>query len=157
MSLDADDILKVLRAEKRLVSRAKYKNKGHRDYCEAVTPVLCAEFPEANIRFISNYHVSRIPRKYTFVLLIQEKRSLALDVAPGRTHFNPITGEIVRTTHWQIIPDLNSARPDHRELSHWEWYKEFMSVANIEFDNQYIAPSFTDGYKQAELWDFNDE
>ncbi|WP_022694311.1 hypothetical protein [Ponticaulis koreensis] len=155
MTLSAEDLLGILNAEKQMHSKLRFREKDHPDYEEAVCPVLCPEFPEANIQFVTHYHISRIPRKYSFVLLVQQKRCLALDVGPGRAHYNIRTGQVVTHTHWQRLPDITNAEPDSRELTHWQWYKEFMEVAKIDYKDQYAAPKFDNVVEQSDLWNYD--
>lgn len=84
-------------------------------------------------------HRYRQPRKYSFTLNYCNQRVFALDVNPGRVHFNPQTLEQVGVTHWQKWPDLD-AIGDPRNLGHRDWFTEFLKRSCIVYTKRCPPP-----------------
>ena len=143
-------VLAVLDAPKRVDGRLIYKGANHPEYREAKALVRCPTYPELNMQFRASYHVARLPRKYSFMLFIEGERVYALDVAPGRRHFNVRTRKSVAVTHWQKWPTME-AEPDDQELTHHQWFEEFCARANLTFAKPYVPPQFDSGITQREL------
>lgn len=99
--------------------------------------------PNLNARVVLVAHKNRKPFKYAFSLLLGGYRVLALDVNPGGSHFNVGTLVSINVTHWQVWP-MEEAEPDERELSHRQWWAEFLARANIAYDGPYEPPPFVE-------------
>jgi hypothetical protein len=132
----------ILDSEKVIQADLVYRTKLNGDFREAQAPVLCAAHPEVNIRFISLYHIARVPRKFCFLLTLEGERILALDVEPGHTHTNPLSLKTVHGTHWHAWPDVEEAREDGQSCSHWEWFMMFLRRANLSYEGTYEKPKF---------------
>lgn len=136
----------ILDSQKFIQGELVYRQKAHGEFRETQATVLCPSHPEFNLRFISQYHVARLPRKFCFLLTLEGERIVALDVEPGRNHTNPLTLKTVRGTHWHVWPDVDEALEDKRSRSHWEWFTMFLRRANLLYDGTYESPRF-DTYK----------
>ena len=130
---------RYLQADKRIAGRCVWKRKQHPDYREVVKIVECSELPEFNGELRMTAHLSRVPQKFGFVLLLGTQRVLSLDVDPGRTHFNVKTLVGVSSTHWQEFPEYEAIE-DGRDLNHQEWLVEICKRSNIRLDILYRTP-----------------
>lgn len=141
-----DEVLQFLRAEKVMAGSMVWKQKGHQDYSESVKVVMCPSIPELVGQIRLTAHKSRLPPKYGFTLLMGSGRMirvLGLDVNPASSHFNTDTMESIRVTHWQQYPDYY-AEPDNRQLTHAEWFSNFLSRSRIGPFGKYKGPPSED-------------
>ncbi len=129
----AEDVERYLIADKVVRGACIWKRKQHADYREVVKILECPSMPEFNGSLIMTAHLTRVPQKFSFVLSLGNVRAFGLDVNPGSAHYNPRTLVSVSSTHWQRFP-LYDAVPDERNLSHFEWLKEFCARARIGMD-----------------------
>lgn len=127
---------KVVPAEIRWVHAART------DTAKCIVPVLVPSRPSFNARLCLTAHVSRIPEKYGFALLLGSERVAALDVNPGRAHtnFKSAKRETVWETHWQEWPTMDHAEVDAREMSHRKWLDAFAQRFGIGILGGYRKP-----------------
>lgn len=130
-----------MEAEKVVEVAIRWEVAPHNDTARCVVPVLVPSRPAFNSRLALTAHVSRIPVKYGFSMLLAGERVSGLDVNPGRAHTNFKTGrrETVWETHWQDWPS-NEAQPDLRTMSHRQWFREFCERNKILCRGSYRAP-----------------
>ena len=133
------DVHLYLRAEKIIVGQCLWKRKQHPDYREVLKIIECPEMPELNGELRMTAHLSRLPQKFGFAILLGSHRILSLDVDPGRAHFNVKTLVSITSTHWQSFPEYQAVE-DERELSHHEWLLEFARRSNMKLDFAYRTP-----------------
>ncbi len=138
---EASIIRSYLDSIKLIKGDIKWKSKGHKDFCEVKLPVICPEMPEIDGQLVMTAHISRIPQKISFTLLAGSTRITGLDVNPASSHFNVKTRESVSATHWQWFP-LMEAEADQRNLTHFEWLREFCQRTKIELKIAYMAPPY---------------
>ena len=132
-------IKRFIEAEKSIPMNLRWReSKNHADYAISVMRVACPKFSRIKARVVLNSHIYFEPRKYTFVLLLNRTRIVALDVGPKRFHRNAF-GASIGCTHWQYYPTYE-AIPDDRLLSHYQWLDLFFKRCNIVFEEQYTAP-----------------
>lgn len=132
-----------LSAEKVAVGHIAWKDKGHPDYSECGLPVTCAQYPDFNAKLVMTAHTSRVPYKYSYMLVLGSTRIFALDVNPGTCHRNKDTLESVCVTHWQRWP-MSEANPDPQSLTHRKWLLEFLERGNIIHGGGYEPPPFVE-------------
>lgn len=134
-----DEVNRYLAAIKRVEGSCVWKKKQHQDYREVVKFVTCSEMPEVNGELRMTAHISRIPQKMSFSLLLGSVRVFNLDVNPATFHINSKTLELIYETHWQRYP-TNEATSDPRELTHQQWLIEFCKRSNLVLNMVYRAP-----------------
>ena len=83
LTLTEDEFIEFLKSPKFVEKPLKYQQKNNASYQMAQTLVRCPDFPELNLRMISQYHISRNPRKFSILLLANNERIFAIDVNPG--------------------------------------------------------------------------
>ena len=142
----------IVSAEKFVDTKLVYRQKADRSHMETKGVIRCTDFPELNLTFRSIYHATREPRKFSFMLFLNGERFFALDVNPGGTHRNILTGESISGTHWHKAPTMD-ATPDTRDLNHIGWSNEFCKVTNLTLVQGYSAPNFKEEDKQQDLWE----
>jgi hypothetical protein len=123
-------------------SEIRWNHAPSVDTAKCVVPVFVPSRPSFNSRLCLSAHVSRIPEKYSFTLLLGSQRVAALDVNPGRAHTNFSTAkrETVWETHWQTWPLLDHAEIDAREMSHRKWLEAFCKRFGIKLEGGYKKP-----------------
>ena len=89
-------------------------------------------------------HLYRLPRKYSFTLLLGSERVFSLDVNPARMHNNRAARVRVECTHWTKWP-CEEVEPDDRDLVHKQWFHEFCARGGIAFTGSYESPPFAAG------------
>lgn len=140
-------------APKILESRIKWTHQPFTDTARCTVPVIVPSRPSYNCRLAMTAHVSRIPLKYGFSLLLGSHRVCGLDVNPGRAHANFRTGkrETIWDTHWQVWPNAEHVEADGRELSHRQWFLEFCRRNTTAISSSYSKPPYIGG---EQLWLF---
>jgi len=144
LALTEDEFIKFLNSPKFVEGPLRY-NKKNKNHNIAQASVRCPEFPDLNIRLLTQHHVTRIPRKFNIILLVNNERVFSIDVNPGRTHTNPNdlkTTRVIRGTHWQIYPHPEIAIADNIDRTHQQWVSEFLRNTNITMAGGYTAPAF---------------
>lgn len=134
-----EDVARFLGSEKLITGACVWKTKQHADYREVVKVVECPEFPELNGELRMTAHVTRVPQKASFSLLLGSVRTLSLDVNPASSHYNFATLTSVNSTHWQQYPSYEAV-VDNRELSHGDWLANFCLRAKIKLTMAYKPP-----------------
>ena len=129
-------------AEKVIQEGIRWQHAPHTDTAKCALPVYVPLRPSFSSRLALTAHVSRIPLKYGFTLLLGSMRVCGLDVNPGRSHTNFRTGkrETIWETHWQSWPEIDHVEADDRELTHRQWLREFCRKNRIAFTGGYRAP-----------------
>ena len=127
-------------AEKR-ATRFRWVKGGNPEFVRARSRLKVENRPELNGTAFFTAHLFRFPYKYSFLLSFKNERVLALDVEPGRSYRNIITGISVSGTHWQTWP-LLEAETDARDLPHKLWFFEFVKRAKVCYPHVYKAPPF---------------
>jgi hypothetical protein len=128
-------------AGKVIVDNVVWASSNHPDFISCNLPVFVPSLPAFNARIVMQAHLHRLPRKYSFSLLLGSTPVLRLDIGPGRVHSNFATGQIVRGSHWHVWP-VADAVPDDRDLVHWQWFEDFCRRACIDFQGDYEPPPF---------------
>lgn len=141
LKLTEDEFIRFLAIPKHVSGPLKYLKKD-RNHHRAQASVRCPEFPEINLRLVTQYHVFRNPRKFSISLLADNERVFSIDVNPGLTHYNKEYLEVVRGSHWQIYPNITTAIADNIERTHQQWMADFLRQANITLTGGYTAPAF---------------
>jgi len=144
LTLTEDEFLEFLRSPKFVSTPLKYQKKNE-NYHTAQASIRCSEFPSLNLRMVSQYHVTRNPRKFSILLLADNERVFSIDVNPGTTHTNPDTLKtvrVVRGSHWQIYPNVKTAIPNNIERTHQQWLADFLKECNITIEGGYTPPVF---------------
>ena len=144
LTMTEEEFLAFLRLPKFVSGPLRYQKKN-KNYHVAQARIRCPDAPEVNLRMISQYHVTRIPRKFTILMLADNERVFAIDVNPGTTHTNPNTLKsirVVRGSHWQIYPNVKTAIPNNISRTHQQWMADFLRDCNITIEGGYTSPSF---------------
>ncbi len=142
MALDPDLIAEFLDAEKIVSADMKWFHPVNTDTAQCKLPVIVPVRPGFNAKLHLTTHVSRLPEKYGFSMLLGSIRIAGLDVNPGRGHTNFRTGvrETVVSTHWQTWPTMDHVEPDTRVMSHRRWLTSFLAKHRISFQGNYQMP-----------------
>ncbi len=154
MRLDDDRLIEEFMTAPKVVSaRIRWTHAPHTDTAKCAVPVFVPSRPSFNARLCLTAHVSRIPEKYGFSLLLGSERVAALDVNPGRAHTNFASAkrETVWETHWQEWPDMDHATIDSREQTHRKWMDAFCLRFGIKLTGGYKKPPH---YGGEQLWLF---
>lgn len=128
-------------AEKVIEGKIQWKHGLYTETAKAVLIVIVPERPSFSARLYLTAHVSRLPEKYGFSMLLGSERVAGLDVNPGRGHANFKLGkrETVWDTHWQMWPD-KEAVVDNRTLLHSQWFRAFCQRCRIISRIEYKPP-----------------
>lgn len=129
-------------AEKVVPERIRWLVRAHEDTARCRLVVHVPSRPSYNATLHLLAHVSRIPLKFSFSLVLGSTRVAGLDVNPGGSPLNLVAGkkESVWETHWQTWPKTEHADVDARDLSHREWLREFAGRHRIKLEGGYRAP-----------------
>lgn len=129
-------------AEKVVQVEIRWSLSPHTDTAKCSVPVFVPSRPAFTARLCLSAHVSRIPEKYTFVLLLGSGRVAALDVNPGRAHtnFKSAKRETVWDTHWQMWPEMEHAKIDNQEMTHRKWMDTFALRFGLKMSGGYRKP-----------------
>jgi len=103
-------------------------------------PVIVPDKPWFKVRMDMVTHVHRLPQKSSFLLIFNE-RIFALDVNPGLIHNNRDGSGAIDCTHWTVWP-CDNAEPDRRDMTHLQWFGQFLERANINFFGRYESPPY---------------
>jgi hypothetical protein len=141
---DAELIAAFLACPKIIRGKLRWRSKQHGQYVACTLEVFSPSRPEFTGRLAMTAHLTRLPQKASFSLLLGSARALGLDVNPASTHFDLDSMESVGCTNWQPWPNRN-ATPDHREFNHLGWFWEFLKRANIKCEARYVSPPFVQG------------
>jgi hypothetical protein len=134
--------LEFMSAPKVVSAEIRWDHASRTDTAKCNVPVFVPSRPSLNARLCLSAHVSRIPEKYSFALLLGSVRVAALDVNPGRSHtnFKSAKRETVWETHWQEWPTMDHATTDAREMSHRKWLDAFSQRFGISIKGGYRKP-----------------
>ena len=133
LSVFDNHVAEFLRLEKATARRPRWRTVNHPDYAEAAVMVGAPSSRTLRGYLILTAHRVRLPPKYGFSLAFRGERILALDVNPGRSHRNLLTGKLVTATHWQRWPKME-AESDDREQNFAMWLREFCRQCNVSID-----------------------
>lgn len=134
-------IQRILAADKEISGAMRWSSSGKADYSSCRLRVICKEVPKAYLRLILTVNRRKLPQKAGFTLLLGDKRIFSLDVEPRRWHNNGNGFGSVRVTHWSSWP-CGFVEADERQLSHREWFLEFLRRSNSTFTSRYRKPPY---------------
>jgi|GEM_PF-3443986 len=142
-AISTDPITREFMASAKVVQVGiQWSLSPHTETAKCTIPVFVPTRPGFTARLCLSAHVSRIPEKYTFALLLGSERVAALDVNPGRSHtnFRSAKRETVWDTHWQEWPDMDHAEIDSREMTHRKWMDVFAIRFGLKINGGYRKP-----------------
>lgn len=132
-------VSQFLPAPKLCKASVRWRPKGNRDdYFHSVLRIEHGLGRHFKARVILLSHTYFEPRKYSFALLLNNRRVYSLDTEPRSSHRNLLTGS-VKCTHWSIYP-CDTAIPDNRQQTHIMWLDEFFKKCNITHSGYYTPP-----------------
>jgi len=144
LKMTEDEFWEFLKLPKFISSPLKYQKKD-KNHHMAHASIRCPDVPDINLRMISQYHVTRNPRKFSISMLAENERVISIDVNPGSNHTNPKTLKSIRKvkgTHWHLYPYVEIAIADNITRTHQQWMSEFLNHCNITIEGGYTSPVF---------------
>ena len=134
-----NDLVREFLAARKRGTRYRWIRANHPDFAEARSYLRVDNKPKLDGMLVLIASRFSIPPKYSFSIIFQSSRIMALDVEPRRSHRNVLTGLSVAGTHWHLWPSMDAV-PDNREFIHPHWFYEFARRSNISYPYRYKKP-----------------